>query len=193
MARRVAGPGLEGQRLQGGEEIGSSGAELGPVLVREVGKHALAAPGEVDEHAAAIVGIRAPLDEPAAGGAIDELDSAVVVDLEPLGDLTDGGARTGGEAFERQQELVLVGLDARGVGGLLAEPKEAAELESERSEGAVLGLTQGLTRRSHGNISYHDRNYVCQAPSSGLRGGSAFGDAVRSGLRGRPADRDVEA
>jgi len=72
------------------------------------------------------VSVAPPVHHPARHESIDELDGAVVPDLKPLGEGTDGGRPPSLEAFQLQQQRVLLRLDPRRPGHVLASTEETA-------------------------------------------------------------------
>jgi hypothetical protein len=72
------------------------------------------------------VSVAPPVDHPARHESIHELDGTVVADLQPLGEGTDGGGPPSLEAFELQQQRVLLRLDASRPGHVLAPTEETA-------------------------------------------------------------------
>src|SRR5262245_6397440 len=74
--------------------------------------------------------------EPLRHASPDELDRAVVRDLEPLREPPDGRSVALRQPADREEELVLLRLEARVTCARLAEIQKAPELVPQRSEGA---------------------------------------------------------
>ena len=67
-------------------------------------------------------------DDPSCCETIHQLDHSVVADGHPLGDAGDGGRVTLGQPLDRQQELMLLRLQAHRAGRLLAEREKLSDL-----------------------------------------------------------------
>jgi hypothetical protein len=131
---------------------------------REVAERLLAGVGEADEHLAAVVLAALGGDEAALLGAANQLVRRVVLQLEPLRQVTDGRQAVDGHPLHREQELVLLRLEAGLAGGPLAEVQEAADPIAQLGEDAVLGRPQVVARGGgHGRYivprSYRDAKY----------------------------------
>lgn len=122
------------------DEGGAVLAQVGKVLCDEAGEQGAAARSKQDECAPVIVLVGRAEDEARALGAVNELDGGVVAQEHALGDFCDGDA-AGIVQREDLQKLVVLGGNAGGVGGLLAEGKEGAEAEAEVGE--VVDLLEG--------------------------------------------------
>jgi len=106
---------------------------------REPVEQRLALVCQVHEHTPTIVCVVLAAHKTARDGAIDELDGTVVLDGQPGGDVAHRRRLVGSrQAFEGEQELVLLGFDAGRVGGAFREVEEAAQLEAEASQRAVI-------------------------------------------------------
>ena len=70
--------------------------------------------------------------------AIYQFHRAVMLNQQPLGQHPDRSHPVGGQAFDSQQRLVLLRLDARGAHGVLAEIQEAANFEAKVRERLVI-------------------------------------------------------
>src|SRR5581483_9678372 len=156
--RRAGGAGQRGERAS---QHRARRAQLGVVLERELVQQRLAARGEADEHLAAVGLAAAAANQPLGFGAIHQLDGAVVLEVQTLGELADGRLLPGGVAADGEQELVLLGLDPGGAGGLLAEVDEAADLVAQLGERAVLVGTQVGLKRLHAE-DYIVSRYICR-------------------------------
>jgi len=111
---------------------------------RQLRQQTFPAPGELDDDLSPVGGVRRAPHEPARLHPIDELDRAVMPELQPLGEPADGGGDAGRHAAQRKQELVLLRLEARLPGRLLAEAEEAPELVPELRQGAVIRGSEAL-------------------------------------------------
>jgi hypothetical protein len=82
--------------------------------------------GEGDQHAAAVLGISVARHQAALSRSIDKLHGGVVADLQPGSDVRHGGGVVPPQAPQRQEQLVVLGLDASGASKLLAQVEESA-------------------------------------------------------------------
>lgn len=157
--------GLE-NRGQGGEEQGGHAPEFFAVGDRELAEHALALGRDLDQDFAMVPGVPVPAHQAEGGEAVEEADDRVVPELELPGQRADGGKAVRRDALDRQEELVLLGFQARPAGLPLAEGEEAADQMTEMGEALVVGLVQPRSGRRHDPqiISYYD------IKSRGIRG-----------------------
>lgn len=81
-----------------------------------------------------------PLHDAAFFKAIDEFYSTVMAKVELPGEGGDRGAGASRKAFYREEELVLVRLDALGTGGILAEVLEFPDAAAEFRKLTVTGF-----------------------------------------------------
>ena len=96
-------------------------------------------------------------DETALRRARRQLDRAVVLNLQALRDHADRGARGGGQAFQRKEELVLLRLDPGAAGRRLAEVEEAANAVADLCERSIV---RGSDMRRHGAHIYRFTIYT---------------------------------
>ena len=144
-ARGVGPPGGQ-EEVEGRHQGRAGGAQFRAVVEREVAEFRLARGGEVDQDAAAVGVVPPAPEQPQAFEAVDQFDGAVVLQEEPLGQGADRGRDRRRETFQRQEELVLLRLQASRARGLLAEMEEAPEAIAHLGQRAVLIGGQGLVR-----------------------------------------------
>ena len=80
---------------------------------------------------------------------------AVVTDVQSRRNFTDVGLDPFRQALQGKQQLMLLRIEARSPGRLLAEMKEQTDLISKLGEGPVIAGSQ-LVGRHRGIISYYD-------------------------------------
>jgi hypothetical protein len=90
---------------------------------------------------AAVRGVRLALDETGRFQPIYQFDRGVMSQGETIRQLANGRLGTIGQAFQRQQRLVLLRLDAMLSGLYLAELKEMPELVPELSQLLIFAQT----------------------------------------------------
>lgn len=132
---------------------GTARSQLGAMVHRELMEDRLAARREAHEHLPPVGFTSLADDQPARHKPIDELDSAVVANLQALGDGRDGWLYPFGQALDRQQKLMLLRLDPRRTGRLLAEVQEAPDRVAKFVEDAVVLGGQFFHKAT---ISYSD-------------------------------------
>ena len=98
-------------------------------------------------HAAAVRRRGAAFGEARLGQPVGELDCAVVAQLQLVGEVLDRHGLPG-PGLDRQQGLVLLGLDPGPAGRRLAEGQETAQHRPERGEPLVLVLIKRHAARS---------------------------------------------
>ena len=81
--------------------------------------------------------------------AIHQLDGAVMLDLQPLGEHANGGLLRAWQPLNRKQGLMLLGLDAGGTRGLLAEIHETPNLVAKFRQPLV--IEAAMHARFHGS------------------------------------------
>jgi hypothetical protein len=94
--------------------------------------------GQVDGYLPAVDAVALPLHQTVCDQAVNQLHRAVVADLQPLRQRADTGLDPLGKAADNKQQLVLLGIDAGGAGGLLAEGEELPDLVPEFGQGAIV-------------------------------------------------------
>ena len=106
--------------------------------------------GEAQAHDAEVVGVLAARDQPGLLGAVDEPDRAVVAQHEVAGDVADRRPARVAVAADGEQQLVLGGREARGLGVLLAPAQEAAQTGAQLQQPSVVLV--GGRRRHRGGL-----------------------------------------
>ena len=86
--------------------------------------------------------------------AVYQFHCAVVLDLQACGKLSDQGPRALRQAFQGQQQLMLLRLQPRAACGLLAEVKEVADLISQFREGPIVRQSELLL---HARDGFHSQ------------------------------------
>src|SRR5205085_10727640 len=132
---RLAG----GQLADGGSQQRPEGLQSFAVIERQVAQQPLAPAGQFNQHHATVRSGRAAAYQPVALRAIDKLDRAVVLDLQPAGKFTNGGLQAGGQAFNGQQQLMLLRFEASFARGFLTEAQEVANVIAQLGERAIFG------------------------------------------------------
>lgn len=94
---------------------------------RELPEDALALGRDLDQDFPVVEGAPVSPDHAEGGKPVDELDDRMVFELKLPGQGSDRGKTVGGKTFDREQELVLLGLEPGIPGGLLAEGEKAAD------------------------------------------------------------------
>src|SRR5437016_2886198 len=113
-------------------------AQLGAMSERQAPQQPVPARGEPHQDPPAVArAARAP-HQPARRHAIDQLDRAVMPDPEPCGEGADRRLGAAGEAAQREQELVLLGLEPGRACHRGAEGEAAAQGVAELGQRPVL-------------------------------------------------------
>jgi hypothetical protein len=128
----------------------------------EFSKDPLALRGDADPDLAVVRGVAASDREAQPGEPVGQLDDAVVAELELPGEGADGRGRPFREALDGQEELVLLGLEARLPRGLLAEREEPPDQVPEPRQGAIVRVAKVAGPRRHSQKVYRNTIY-CQA------------------------------
>ena len=87
-----------------------------------------------------VKGVPIAADHSEGGQAVDELDDRVVLELELPGERADGREAVRRKPLDGEQQLVLLGLEPRLAGRLLAEGEEAPEEVAEMGQVLVIRL-----------------------------------------------------
>lgn len=103
---------------------------------------------ELDANLPVILAAADPFDEALTREPIHQPDGAVVADDHVLGEFPDGRALAGAKRPDGEQDLVLLGFQSFGAGGLLAEVEESANSVAELAEGAVVSVSHSEIYRS---------------------------------------------
>jgi hypothetical protein len=113
-----------------GERFDQGGAhyfELAAMVGRQPVEQSRALGGDTQQDAAGVALVGGALQQTLLDGAICQLHHAVVPQAEALGRVGDGGDGGGRRSGNLQQQLVLLGLQAGIVSGLLTELDEGAK------------------------------------------------------------------
>ena len=105
-------------------------------------EESLPATAEPDRHPAAVGGVPAAGHQAAPLEPVDELHRAVVSQHEALGQLSQARPRPSRRAADGEEQLVLLGLEARRAGLALGEGQEAPDAVPELGQQLVLGVAQ---------------------------------------------------
>jgi hypothetical protein len=93
---------------------------------------------ELQRSLATVLTVRPSLDESALDRPTHQLDSAVVMDQQALRDRADVRLLPWRQRVQEEQELMLLGLDASGANGGLAEGEKPPDLVPQLGERSVL-------------------------------------------------------
>lgn len=113
-------------------------AQHADVKARDALEERAPARGEAQKHFAAVLTAVRAVHQAARFETIRQLDSAVMTNEQATGKRANIGRSGILEGAESQQGLMLVGFEAGAASGLLAEIKEAAQLEAEVGESGVV-------------------------------------------------------
>ena len=122
------------QGMHGRREVG----ELVEVLLAEGLELARTLVGEAQTHDAEVVVILAARDQPSLLGAIDQPDRTVVTEDEVAGDIPDGRSARVVMTADGEQQLVLGGGEACGLGVLLAPAQEPPQTGTQFQQPPVV-------------------------------------------------------
>ena len=100
-------------------------------------KRTFARRGQANEDFAAILGGGFADDGAVIGQAIDQLDRAVMTNLKAIGEFGNGRELSRRQAFDREEELMLLRLDSMGSGGFFAIAEEFPDLVAEFGQRAI--------------------------------------------------------
>ena len=95
--------------------------------------------GECDKDFALISFIAGAYNETALNEAINQFDRAMMLDLQAFGQLTDGGLAPARQAFQGEQQLVLLRLKAARTNGLFTQTEKATKLVAKLGQRLVIG------------------------------------------------------
>jgi len=107
------------------------------VDLREPVEHSLSASRGSQTNTAAIREIDRPLEQTLLHAAIDQFDNSVVFESEGIGSVGNRGRTPGGGARDRQQELVLLWMQACIVSCILTDQQEFPQLMAKRCKGLM--------------------------------------------------------
>jgi len=107
------------------------------VDLREPVEHSLSANRSSQTNTAAIRGIGRPLEQTLLRASIDQFDNRVVLESEGFGSVGNRRRTPCGNARDREQQLVLLRMKARVVGGILADQQEFPQLMAKRCKGLM--------------------------------------------------------
>jgi len=108
----------------------------------ETGQTFLACARQSDQHASAVVGGAEANQKTAFHQPVDQLDRAVMAELQPLGEGADSRRSAARQAFQSEQQLMLLRLDAGALRGRVAEAQKAPDLIAKLGQSAEVGLAR---------------------------------------------------
>src|SRR5438876_54908 len=117
---------------------GPGRAQLGAMSERQAQQQPVPARGEPHQDPAAVARAARAAHQPVRLHAIDQLDGAVMPDAEPRGEDADRRLGAAGQAAQREQELVLLGLEPARARHGSAEGEEAPQRVAELGQRPVL-------------------------------------------------------
>ena len=124
--------------MQRSRQLRTGSFQFGAVLKSELTQHGAACRSEAHPHLALIVRAWPPHDRPGSLEPVDQFDSAVMLNEQSGGNLSNRRPDAIGEALHRQQQLMLLWLDAVLFCSEFAEVKELSDLPPELGQIAVL-------------------------------------------------------
>jgi hypothetical protein len=136
------GSSLGQQRAQIGEQVWRRGPQLDAVLERKAAENVFASRRQTYQHAAAVNRVGRTLDETMSRHPVDQLDRAMVPNLEPLSNLADRCSVVHGEPLDRQQQLMLLRLEAGRASHFIAEMQEATDQQPEAGKRRVVNVVR---------------------------------------------------
>jgi hypothetical protein len=104
----------------------------------DLAKNFVSAAGEPQQNLTSIFATAHSFQKAVYFKTIDEFHGAVVLDLKPFGKDANGGVTRNGQPLDGKQSLILLGLDASGTRGLLAQILETAHFVTKLRESAVV-------------------------------------------------------
>jgi hypothetical protein len=128
---------LGDEHLECLNERGTGGLELCPMGQGKALEQALTASRDLNSDLPAVNRATASGDESRSDGSIDQLHDAVMAELEALRQDTYGRAQSIREALERQQQLMLLGLETGRARLALAEIQEAPYFMAQFCQGSI--------------------------------------------------------
>jgi hypothetical protein len=143
--------------LQRPDELRARRTQLGEMVPGKPLKNAPSWDGETHQHLAVVLWRALPAHQAAPRHPIHHLDSAVVAQEQPLGQASDGHALPAGDSTQRQQQLMLLRLEANGSRSGFAKVQETPELVAEFRQGLLPAGACGLV---HGRFHYIVIRYV---------------------------------
>jgi len=152
---------------------------------RESPEEGVALRGDLDQHFAVIQHVSVAAHEPQGGEPVDEPDDGVMLELELPGKGADGRQAVGRESLDRQEELVLLGLESGAPRDLLAEGHKAPDEVAEMGEALVIRLIQPRRVQRHVRGKYIVLRYKVNPRNGEWRPRTSFAEFRRS-LRCRP-------
>jgi hypothetical protein len=117
-----------------------------------------AAAGQANFDLTAVVGRRLAIHEPPRPEPVDYAHGAVVLQVQPFREFANADIITLGKPLDDEQRLMLLGRDACGARGGLAEFQEAAEGEPPGRQGFVVAIGERGTTRHSGPAKAKTRN-----------------------------------
>jgi len=120
--------GVLDQALQNFYKLWAGGSQFFQVVQRECLKKLFAVAGQLDEYLAPVVGAAQAAEQTALDQAIDQFHRAVMLELHPFGQNSDGRFKVLRQTSNREQQLMLLWLDAGFARCVFAETQEATDL-----------------------------------------------------------------
>ena len=112
-----------------------------------------AAAGQAQQDLATIGATAHPFQKAMRFEAVHKLHGAVMLNLKAFGEQAHGGARGGRQSLDGKQRLILLGLDARSAGRLLAQILKTPHLVSKFGQSAIINVFVSGSFQGQANIS----------------------------------------
>ena len=139
MFRRSGRTAIFKQGTDGVDEGGAAGAQFADAMAGDLFQQFFPARKKRYKDAAAIVPAAVAAHIAVSFQAVDELNDAVVLEREPVGQCADGRFFAWRKAANRQEEQVLLGLEAGGASDAIAFADESANLIAKLRERLIFG------------------------------------------------------
>ena len=116
---------------------------------RQFAEDGLRLRSDLDQDFALVQGVAVAADHAQRGQAVDEAHDGVMLQLQLPGQGADGRQPVGGQPLDREEQLVLLGLEALLAGRPLAEHEEAAKKVAEVGQALIIWLAHPGMLRAH--------------------------------------------
>ncbi|HVR17195.1 MAG TPA: hypothetical protein VMS25_12615 [Candidatus Limnocylindrales bacterium] len=131
--------GILDQALQNFYKLRTGGSQFFQMVQRKCLEKLFAVASQLDENLPAVVGAAQAAEQAALDQTVDQFHRAVMLELHPFGQNSDGRFKTLRQTANREQQLMLLRLDASFTRCVFAETQEATDLIAKFRHGFEIG------------------------------------------------------
>lgn len=131
------------------------------MLLRQITQDPLAFGREPDQYLAAVLASGFSNNSSGPLQPVDQIYGAVMLDLQAIREFADSGDFFSGQTLDRQEQLMLLWLDAMGARGVLTKTQEAPHLVPELGQAAKGRQSKTASRQPWSLVAFVSSHGGC--------------------------------